>query len=162
MSSVVFPCKFPLFCSSTSKPKPIFQIHPSSTSPSPYAVSSSLPQSVLAFWKWIKEEGVVSPYTCPVEPALVPEGLGLVATRDVNKDEFLLKIPRRLWVNTDTVASSEIGSICGGLKPWVAVCLFLAREKEMGSSSPWRFYLDVLPERTDSTIFWWAGSLEFS
>ncbi|KAL3749096.1 hypothetical protein ACJRO7_010226 [Eucalyptus globulus] len=85
-----------------------------------------LPPSVRTFWKWLAEEGVVSS-TCPV--------------------------PRRLWINPDTVAASEIGYRCADLKPWVAVYLFLIREKMRGNL-PWRFYIDILPERTDSTLYW--------
>lgn len=59
----------------------------------------------------------------------------------------------KFWINPDTVAASEIGSLCSGLKPWISVALFLIREKKK-EDSPWRVYLDILPECTDSTVFW--------
>lgn len=64
----------------------------------------------------------------------------------------VLGIPKKLWINPDVVAASEIGNVCGGVKPWVSVALFLIREK-LKEDSTWRPYLDVLPESTNSTIF---------
>lgn len=91
------------------------------------------------------------------EPAVVPEGLGLVARRDIGRNEVVLEIPKRLWISPETAAASKIGALCSGLKPWVSVALFLIREK-YDEDSAWRVYLDVLPESTDSTIFWWVLS----
>ncbi|KAM3706788.1 hypothetical protein ACJW30_03G179500 [Castanea mollissima] len=109
--------------------------------------------SVQTFWKWLKDEGVVSSKT-PVKPAVVPEGLGLVAQKDLGRNDVVLEVPKRLWINPDAVAASEIGSVCSGLKPWLSVALFLIREKKKNDTSSWRYYLDVLPEYTNSTIFW--------
>lgn len=114
-----------------------------------------LPPAVQTFWKWMTEEGVISSSNCPLKPAYVPEGLGLIAQRDIAEDEIILRVPRRLWVNPDTVAASEIGYLCTDLKPWAQVALFLARERLRPSSS-WRFYIDILPEKTNSTIYWWV------
>ncbi|XP_073119572.1 ribulose-1,5 bisphosphate carboxylase/oxygenase large subunit N-methyltransferase, chloroplastic [Henckelia pumila] len=114
---------------------------------------TKIPPAVQVFWQWLKDEGVVSAKT-PVKPGVVPEGLGLVATRDISKNEVVLEIPKRFWINPDAVASSAIGSVCSGLKPWIAVALFLLREKFIGEDSKWKFYIDVLPDYTDSTIYW--------
>lgn len=84
----------------------------------------------------------------------MPEGLGLVSERDMLRNEVVMEIPKKLWIDTDTVASSEIGSVALGLTPWVSIALFLLREKAMGADSSWRPYLDILPEETDSPIFW--------
>ncbi|CAK9183730.1 unnamed protein product [Ilex paraguariensis] len=111
-----------------------------------------LPPSVQTFWQWVCDENIVSPKS-PVKPGVVPEGLGLVAQRDIAKNEVVLEIPKRFWINPDTVLSSEIGNVCSGLKPWVSVALFLIREK-LRDDSPWRRYIDVLPEYTNSTIYW--------
>ena len=95
----------------------------------------------------------------PAKPGLVSEGLGLVAQRDISRNEVVLEVPKNLWINPESVAASEIGSVCGGLKPWVCVALFLIREKMRGGESWWWRYIDVLPECTDSTIFWWVSWL---
>ncbi|KFK43648.1 hypothetical protein AALP_AA1G154400 [Arabis alpina] len=116
------------------------------------ASSSELPENVGKFWKWLGDQGVVSGKSV-AEPAVVPEGLGLVARRDIGRNEVVLEIPKRLWINPETVMASKIGFLCGELKPWVSVALFLIREKYAEDSS-WRVYLDVLPESTHSTIFW--------
>lgn len=88
-----------------------------------------------------------------VKPGVVREGLGLVAQRNISQNEVVLKVPRKLWINPDTVAASQIGSVCSGLKPWISVALFLVREKAR-EDSPWRTYFGILPDSTDSTIFW--------
>lgn len=120
-------------------------LHSSETNP---------PPPVQTFWKWFSDQGVVSGKT-PVKPGIVPEGIGLVAQRDIARNEAVLEVPNRFWINPDAVAASEIGSVCSGLKPWVSVALFLIREKLRDKSS-WRSYLDILPEYTDSTIYWWV------
>ncbi|XP_057948040.1 ribulose-1,5 bisphosphate carboxylase/oxygenase large subunit N-methyltransferase, chloroplastic [Malania oleifera] len=110
------------------------------------------PPSVQTFWQWLCDEGVVSSKS-PVKPGIVPEGLGLVARRDIARNEVVLEVPKKFWINPDAVAASEIGSVCTGLKPWVSVALFLIRERSR-VDSPWRSYLDILPDFTNSTIFW--------
>ncbi|OAY59454.1 ribulose-1,5 bisphosphate carboxylase/oxygenase large subunit N-methyltransferase, chloroplastic isoform X1 [Manihot esculenta] len=121
-------------------------------------ISSSLQQStepavsLQTFWKWLGDQGVVLKKS-PARPGVVPEGLGLIAERDIAKNEVVLEIPKKLWINPDAVAASDIGSVCSGLKPWVSVALFLIREK-LKEDSTWRPYLDILPESTNSTIYW--------
>ena len=113
-----------------------------------------IPQPVQTFWKWLCDEGVVSIKT-PVKPGIVAEGLGLVAKRDISKGETVLGVPKRFWINTDAVAESEIGNVCTGLEPWISLALFLLREK-WKDDSKWKYYMAVLPESTDSTIYWWV------
>ncbi|CAJ1939796.1 unnamed protein product [Sphenostylis stenocarpa] len=112
----------------------------------------SVPPAVDTFWQWLKEEGVVSGKT-PVKPGVVPEGLGLVALKDISRNEVVLQVPKRLWINPDAVAASEIGKVCNGLKPWLAVALFLIRERSKDDSL-WKHYFSILPKETDSTIYW--------
>ncbi|KAG2707088.1 hypothetical protein I3843_05G119800 [Carya illinoinensis] len=118
----------------------------------PDSDSPPLPPKVQTFWQWLRDEGVVSAKT-PARPAVVPEGLGLIAQRDLSRNEVVLEVPKRFWINPDAVAASEIGTVCSELKPWVSVALFLIREK-LKNDSPWRYYLDILPEHTNSTIYW--------
>ncbi|KAI3987708.1 hypothetical protein MKX01_028442 [Papaver californicum] len=133
--------------------------HPHLTSPftvksiSSPATNTSLP-AVDNFWEWVCSEGVISNKSSSViKPGTVAEGLGLIAQREISRNEVVLEIPQKFWINPDLVASSEIGKFCGGLKPWVSVALFLLREKA-NKDSKWSSYLEILPERTDSTIFW--------
>ncbi|XVE68115.1 hypothetical protein DITRI_Ditri09bG0043600 [Diplodiscus trichospermus] len=110
------------------------------------------PPEVQTFWQWLQDKGVVSAKS-PVRPGMVREGLGLIAKKDIARNEVVLEIPNRFWINPDAVAASEIGSVCSELKPWVSVALFLIREK-LREDSKWRVYLDILPESTDSTVSW--------
>ncbi|XP_009356335.2 LOW QUALITY PROTEIN: ribulose-1,5 bisphosphate carboxylase/oxygenase large subunit N-methyltransferase, chloroplastic [Pyrus x bretschneideri] len=119
----------------------------------------SLPPPVQTFWQWLRDEGVVSSKYLAAKPALVPEGMGLVAHRDISKNEVVLEVPKRLWINPETVSASEVGSVCSGLKQWVSVALFLMREKSRDDSK-WRTYLDILPESTNSTVSWSEEGLD--
>ena len=85
-----------------------------------------------------------------------PEGLGLVALKDISRNEVVLQVPKRLWINPDAVAASEIGKVCSGLKPWLAVALFLIRERS-NDDSLWKHYFSILPKETGSTIYWWGS-----
>ncbi|KAJ8760974.1 hypothetical protein K2173_022012 [Erythroxylum novogranatense] len=107
---------------------------------------------VQTFWQWLTDQGVVSARSA-VRLGTVSEGLGLIAQRDIGRNEVVLEIPKKLWINPDKVSASEIGNVCSGLKPWVSVALFLIREK-LKDDSTWQPYLDVLPQRTNSTIYW--------
>lgn len=109
--------------------------------------------AVQKFWGWLSDKGIVSSKS-PAKPGILPEGLGLIAQRDIRKNEVVLEVPKRFWINADTVAASEIGNVCNGLKPWVSVALFLMREKKLGDDSSWKPYIDILPECTNSTIYW--------
>lgn len=115
---------------------------------------TSVSPVVQTFWQWLWEEGVVSPKT-PVKPGIVPEGLGLIAQKDISRNEVVLQVPKRFWINPDAVAASEIGDVCSGLKPWISVALFLIRERSR-EDSLWKHYFKILPEVTDSTIYWWV------
>ncbi|KAF9624831.1 hypothetical protein IFM89_014216 [Coptis chinensis] len=110
-------------------------------------------QAVDTFWQWVFDKGVISNKNPAVKPGIVPEGLGLIAQRNISKNEVVLEVPNKFWINSDTVAASEIGKFCGGLKPWVSIALFLLIEKAR-KDSPWRSYLDILPDATNSTLYW--------
>ncbi|KAG0482665.1 hypothetical protein HPP92_010749 [Vanilla planifolia] len=118
--------------------------------------SPALPSdsTVAEFWKWLGERGGFPKPNPPVRPAFVSEGLGLVAERDMLRNEVVTEVTKKLWIDTDTVAASDIGPVTIGVKPWVAVALFLLREKALGAASSWRPYVDILPLETDSPIFW--------
>lgn len=114
---------------------------------------AELEGSVADFWSWVRKGGA-GPTPAVVNPSLVPEGLGLLARRDASRNEAVLEVPKSLWINSETVAGSEVGSLCHGLRPWASIALFLLREMALGSSSPWSPYLRILPDSTDSPIFW--------
>ncbi|XP_045813535.1 ribulose-1,5 bisphosphate carboxylase/oxygenase large subunit N-methyltransferase, chloroplastic [Trifolium pratense] len=119
---------------------------------------TSLSPAVQTFWKWLQEEGVITAKT-PVKASVVPEGLGLVALKDISRNDVVLQVPKRLWINPDAVEASEIGKVCSELKPWLSVILFLIRERSRGDSI-WKHYFGILPQETDSTIYWSEEELQ--
>ncbi|XP_077224875.1 rubisco methyltransferase family protein [Tasmannia lanceolata] len=123
---------------------PLKSLISSDSSPSP---------STQNFWQWLCDKGVVSSTSPLAKPGIVPEGLGLVAQRNISQNEVVVQVPKKLCINPDTVSSSDIGKLCSGLKPWVSVALFLLREKAREDST-WGCYFDILPQTTNSTIYW--------
>ncbi|XP_004956796.1 fructose-bisphosphate aldolase-lysine N-methyltransferase, chloroplastic [Setaria italica] len=119
------------------------------------AVSAAASTAALEdFRRWLSSHGTGEGKAFP---ASVQEGLGLVAARDLPRGEVVAEVPKKLWMDADAVAASDIGRACGGgggLRPWVAVALLLLREVARGADSPWAPYLAILPRQTDSTIFW--------
>ncbi|XP_078429596.1 rubisco methyltransferase family protein [Wolffia australiana] len=110
------------------------------------------PASMSNLWRWAKEKGVSAP---AVELATVEEGLGLVAKKDLSRNELVLEVPKRVWISSDAVAADpEMRRFCGGLRPWVSLALFILRERAKGAESFWKPYLDILPASTDSPLFW--------
>lgn len=105
-----------------------------------------------SFQGWLRDKGVSSP---SVKPGFVPQGLGLVAQKDIGRNEVVVEVPKRTWINLDTVAASVIGPVCSGSKPWIRIALFLLREMALGEKSDWSPYLRILPKHLDSTIYWY-------
>ncbi|XP_060215261.1 ribulose-1,5 bisphosphate carboxylase/oxygenase large subunit N-methyltransferase, chloroplastic-like isoform X4 [Lycium barbarum] len=88
-SSFICPLKTTKFQTLQSFQKPFLISSFQSTELDP-----KIPQPVQTFWQWLCDEGVVTAKT-PVKPGIVPEGLGLVAKRDISKGETVLQVPRR-------------------------------------------------------------------
>ena len=107
------------------------------------AVSAPSDAALQNFRRWLTTHGA--------------EGLGLVAARNLPRGEVVAEVPKKLWMDADAVASSDIGRVCssaGDLRPWVTVSLLILREAARGGDSLWAPYLAILPRQTDSTIFW--------
>lgn len=152
VSSLLLTSSYPSYSNSNFIQRPRYSAVRLSVLNSLQSTKTELPATVQTLWKWLSEEGVVSSKTAIV-PGVVNEGLGLIAKKDISRNEVVLEVPKRLWINPDTVSASDIGKVCSGLKPWIAVALFLIREKR-SEGSKWRRYIDVLPEETNSPIFW--------
>ncbi|KAG8050225.1 hypothetical protein GUJ93_ZPchr0009g2290 [Zizania palustris] len=79
----------------------------------------------ITFRRWISYHGADAGGVA--SPASVPEGLGLVASRNLPRGEVVAEVPKKLWLDADAVAASDLGRVLGGgeLQPWVAVALLL-------------------------------------
>lgn len=119
---------------------------------SPSTETSSSP-ALQSFWQWVCDNGVLSNKSPSIRPGAVPEGLGLIAQKNISRNEVVIEVPKKFWINSDTVAATDFGRFCSGLKPWISIALFLLTEKSR-EGSPWRSYLDILPNSTDSPMFW--------
>ncbi|CAL9128585.1 unnamed protein product [Musa acuminata var. zebrina] len=154
---LVYPTSSSLLANCKPSPLPVLNIGCYSRTISTAASQRDPPSAAAVddFWRWLCEQGAVADSSAAtVKPGFVPEGLGLVAQRDLPRKEVVVEVPKRLWIDSDTVVASEIGRLCAGLKPWVSIALFLLRERALVTASPWHPYLGILPPTPNSTIFW--------
>ena len=131
--------------------------------------------------QWLKEEGDVyledasgwgeAPHPMAISTETVDEltnessGRGLLARRNVNQEEELLKIPMSLCL-TKKSARKALGTdvIPYGINEYLAIACQLIYEKYvMGSESFYKPYIDVLPEidEVNPTFSWSDDDLSF-
>ncbi|KAM0857971.1 hypothetical protein ACQ4PT_048125 [Festuca glaucescens] len=142
-----------------SRPSPLLHLLPRAAvaatgASAAAAVTAPSDAALQNFRRWLSTHGAD---TGAAAPAVVPEGLGLVAARSLPRGEVVAEVPKKLWMDAGAVAASDIGRVCnsaGDLRPWVAVSLLILREAARGGDSLWAPYLAILPRQTDSTIFW--------
>ncbi|KAL7746691.1 Histone-lysine N-methyltransferase setd3 [Sorochytrium milnesiophthora] len=124
----------------------------SASEPAPQPIEKRLD----AFRAWMTKNGA-DVEAMPVEwKAGFKEGLGLVAKRDIKKDETLITVPRSIFMTSDDAIKSRkirdlledrsgSGSDARQLPANVLLALFLLQEKHTPGSK-WKPYIDILPE----------------
>ncbi|KAK3360456.1 hypothetical protein B0T25DRAFT_629544 [Lasiosphaeria hispida] len=102
-------------------------------------------------------------------------GRGIIATADIEPDTILFTIPRQAILCTTTSdlatklpsfftqdassAASDDGDDSKSQDGWTLLILMLIHEALQGSASRWKPYLDILPRRFDTPMFWPASDL---
>mmetsp|Transcript_33591 Transcript_33591/g.73311 ORF Transcript_33591/g.73311 Transcript_33591/m.73311 type:complete len:494 (-) Transcript_33591:326-1807(-) len=125
------------------------------------AVATTAPtQNLDEFWQWMKQNKVVDEAKVAVQPKAFEEGAGLVSNREVKKNEVLLAVPEKFLMNYKAAIASKIGNYLEGLKPWLAVTLFLLHERSLGAASDWAPYISVLPSSLDLPMYWSEDELK--
>jgi hypothetical protein len=82
---------------------------------------------------------------------------GLVATRDLPSGHTLFRVPADAVLSSQkTRIAEEIRS--GGLTGWNALIAAITYESA-DPASPWKPYLDALPETLDTPLFWSKAEL---
>jgi [ribulose-bisphosphate carboxylase]-lysine N-methyltransferase len=118
--------------------------------------AQAVPTSVASdMMSWISTQGVDMDRT---GVQVGPSG-GLVASRPVAKGETAASIPESLWITKATAETSPLGPFLADLSPWLAVALFLIRERSFPNSE-WRAYIDTLPTEVTSPVGWTDNDLE--
>lgn len=92
-------------------------------------------------------------------------GRGLLARRDINDGDELLKIPMKLCI-TKSAARKALGRdvLPSGINEYLAMACLLIHEKfVMAEMSLWKPYIDVLPEvnEVSPTFMWTDADLNF-
>nr|XP_036577657.1 set domain protein [Colletotrichum truncatum]KAF6784691.1 set domain protein [Colletotrichum truncatum] len=97
----------------------------------------------------------------------------LVATKDIPAETVLFTIPRKNIINVETSElPKKLPQVFTGndgddedmenepLDSWGSLILVMIYEYLRGSSSPWKPYFDVLPEKFDTLMFWESSELD--
>ncbi|CAI5487550.1 unnamed protein product [Closterium sp. Naga37s-1] len=111
------------------------------------------------FWKWLVDQGVGDKdLPAAVKPVVLTAAdgqprLALVADRDIRSGDDLLLVPLSACLTLDKVLRTDIGAVCGDVRPWVALALFIIRERG-NPTSEWAPYLDTLPTSLNSPLLW--------
>lgn len=92
-------------------------------------------------------------------------GRGLLARRDINDGDDLIRIPLSLCM-TKASARKTLGKevIASGMNEYLAIALFLIHERFiLADKSFWKPYLDILPEtdEVNPTFTWREDDLQF-
>lgn len=135
---------------------PLALTRPPRLSCPPITATSSLrtaPPNLDHLCSWLIDNAILPKSGAPIRPQLVDHGVGLVAQRPISQGDEVLSVPQDFWISVAAAKTSEIGKLCDGLRPWVAVALFLLFEKAK-LNSKWRPYIDTLPDSLDSPLFW--------
>ncbi|NXF72356.1 SETD4 protein, partial [Sclerurus mexicanus] len=98
--------------------------------------------------KWLKDRGFEDSNLRPAE--FRETGRGLMATRALQVRDLIISLPEKCLLTTSTVLSSYLGGYImkwePPVSPLMALCTFLVAEKHAGEKSPWKPYLDILPQ----------------
>ncbi|KAF8533624.1 SET domain protein [Trichophaea hybrida] len=109
-----------------------------------------------AFMNWFtgSPNTELNPKVALADLRTVGSGRGLVAIASLGQDELLFRIPRRSILSTETSKLSTLlpTDELASLDPWLALILVLIFETRQ--LSPWKPYIDLLPENFNSLMFW--------
>mmetsp|Transcript_17680 Transcript_17680/g.29708 ORF Transcript_17680/g.29708 Transcript_17680/m.29708 type:complete len:496 (+) Transcript_17680:79-1566(+) len=122
--------------------------------------STASSKQIQEFWQWMQQNSVVDEAKTAVQPKALEEGAGLVSKRNLKKGETLLTIPEAVTMNYAAALKSDIGKYLEGLKPWLAVTLFLLHERNKGAASKWAPYVSLLPSALGLPMFWSEDELK--
>ncbi|KAJ3564428.1 hypothetical protein NP233_g8304 [Leucocoprinus birnbaumii] len=118
------------------------------------------------FVDWFQSHGAhldtsaVGIFTFPLSEG----GRGAVALKDIPEGHTLFSIPRNMTLSTRTSQLPERFGLnawqkAGLHKGWTGLILCMMWEQANGSSSRWQGYLDTLPNKFDTPMFWGEDDL---
>ncbi|XP_059506165.1 SET domain-containing protein 4 isoform X2 [Stegostoma tigrinum] len=98
--------------------------------------------------KWLKKKGFDGFYLVPADfPGI---GRGLMTRKALEPGDLVIALPEECLLTTSTILRGYLGEYIKRWKPCLsplqALCTFLITERHFGSRSPWKPYIDVLPE----------------
>ncbi|XP_015033392.2 actin-histidine N-methyltransferase [Drosophila willistoni] len=105
---------------------------------------------IAAFSEWAKAGGI---HSDGVEIAIFPGyQMGLRATKDINADQQVLRVPRKKIFSEEQLSKTERESFCNFTTNF-NLANALVVEKSRGADSIWKPYIDVLPSRYNTVLY---------
>ena len=113
------------------------------------------------FIQWLKDNGAtISPKIELADLRQHSAGRGVVAREDIIEDEELFSIPRTAIL--DVTSSSLTDDLRKKSDdPWLSLILAMIHEFQLGESSRFKPYFDVLPETFDTLMYWTEKELHY-
>ncbi|KAH8551536.1 hypothetical protein BGW37DRAFT_513309 [Umbelopsis sp. PMI_123] len=109
------------------------------------------------FIEWLKvNDATVSDSLAIKDYRSEKAGRGVVATKDIKKDELLFSLPRKVLLSEETSQLATLPGmkeILNSLEGWAPLILCLMYECKLENSF-WKPYLDILPNTFDTPMFW--------
>lgn len=111
-------------------------------------VNESYKPEFIELKKWLKDRKFED---TNLVPACFPDtGRGLRSRTSLQEGQVIIALPESCLLTTDTVIRSYLGAYVAEWQPppspLLALCTFLVAEKHAGARSPWKPYLQILPE----------------
>ncbi|GLT51409.1 hypothetical protein SLA2020_248220 [Shorea laevis] len=114
-----------------------------------------------ALQKWLLESGL-PPQKMAIERVEVGER-GLVALKNIRKDEKLLFVPPSLVITADSEwTSAEAGEVLKhySVPDWPLLATYLISEASLQKASRWSNYISALPQQPYSLLYWTHAELD--
>eukprot|EP01028_Stygiella_incarcerata_P013142 TRINITY_DN81557_c0_g1_i1.p1 TRINITY_DN81557_c0_g1~~TRINITY_DN81557_c0_g1_i1.p1 ORF type:complete len:480 (+),score=150.05 TRINITY_DN81557_c0_g1_i1:137-1441(+) len=113
-----------------------------------------------AFEKWLRDNGAEMANVKFVE--FTDTGLGAMAKNDMSEGEMLALIPKKLFLTSsrmNATGMAEVMDVVTGLNAQYQLALVLLHE-DADQNSFWRPYLDNLPRKLDTAVYFTEEELE--
>uniref|UniRef100_A0A8C3VVX9 SET domain-containing protein 4 n=1 Tax=Catagonus wagneri TaxID=51154 RepID=A0A8C3VVX9_9CETA len=111
-------------------------------------VNESYKPEFIELRKWLKDRKFEDTNLIPAH--FPGTGRGLMSKTSLQEGQMVIALPESCLLTTDTVLQSYLGPYIAKWQPppspLLALCTFLVSEKRAGDRSPWKPYLEVLPQ----------------
>ncbi|KAL9123299.1 MAG: hypothetical protein Q9187_000138 [Circinaria calcarea] len=115
-----------------------------------------------AFIQWFKQQPstAINPKIEIADLRTRGAGRGIIALEDIDESEELFSVPHSTVLNTcNSELHHYIPEELASLDPWLSLVLVMIYEFSQGQASRWWPYLEILPTKFDTLMYWTRSEL---